>query len=170
MIESLLHKEESSLIFSAKKVDLRSREACSTISCLLSEVNKYTTELSFGSSCNTLSQRAQMSTEICKRDSLLINALTFIPGERGRPVENCDRFSPNSIEFPKQVTSLITAKQKVQYDRQHCVTQLLSLLMFRFVAFHYNMKLMYCGVLFLRSFLCKAEKKNMFVSKNDWSK
>ena len=40
----------------------------------------------------------------------------------------------------------------------------------RFVAFHYDMKLMYCRVLFLRSFLCKAAKKNMFVSINGRSK
>ena len=33
--------------------------------CLLSKVNKYTAELSVGSSCNTLSRRSQMSTEIC---------------------------------------------------------------------------------------------------------
>ena len=33
--------------------------------CLLSRVNKYTAELSFGSSCNTLLRSAQISTEIC---------------------------------------------------------------------------------------------------------
>ena len=32
--------------------------------CLLSKVNRYTAELSFGSLLNTLSQRAQMSTEV----------------------------------------------------------------------------------------------------------
>ena len=49
-----------------KEVDLYWRNVCSTISaCLLSEVNKYTAELSLGSSRNTLSRRAQMSTEIC---------------------------------------------------------------------------------------------------------
>ena len=40
--------------------------------------------------------------------------------------------------FPKKVTLLITAKQKVQYDLQHrCVTPQLSLLLFCFVTFHY---------------------------------
>ena len=71
----------------------------------------------------------------------------------GRPVE-------------KQVTLLITAKQKVQYDQQRCITPQLSLLMFHFVAFHYDRKLMYCGVLFLRSFLCKeATKKYVCIQK-----
>ena len=34
----------------------------------------------------------------------------------------------NSFEFPKKVTLLITAKPKVQYDLQRCVTFQLSLL------------------------------------------
>ena len=45
-----------------KEVDL-ARSLFHKIACLLSEVNKYTGELSFGSLCNTLSQSAQMSTE-----------------------------------------------------------------------------------------------------------
>ena len=64
MIESLLHKEESSLIFSAKKLNCMGEKFVPQTVCLLSEVNRYTAELSFGSSRNTLSRRAQMSTEI----------------------------------------------------------------------------------------------------------
>ena len=65
VIESLLHEEESSLIFSAKKLICIGVKSVPRTACLLSEVNKYTAELSFGSSRNTLSRRAQMSTEIC---------------------------------------------------------------------------------------------------------
>ena len=56
---------------------------------------------------------------------------------------------PNSAEFLKRVTLLITAKQKVQYDRECCITPQLSLLMFHFVAIQQDMKFVYCGVLFL---------------------
>ena len=65
MIESLHHKEESSLIFLAKKLISIGEKSVPQTACLLSEVNKYTEELSFGSLRNTLSRRAQMSTEIC---------------------------------------------------------------------------------------------------------
>ena len=65
VIESLLQEEESSLIFSAKKLICIGVKSVPRTACLLSEVNKYTAELSFGSSRNTLSRRAQMSTEIC---------------------------------------------------------------------------------------------------------
>ena len=42
--------------------------------------------------------------------------------------------------FPKKVTLLIIAKQNVQYDLLHrCLTPQLSLLLFHFVAFHYDM-------------------------------
>ena len=49
-------------IFS-EKVDLA--RSLPQTACLSSEVNKYTAELSFGSSHNTLLRGAQMSTEIC---------------------------------------------------------------------------------------------------------
>ena len=65
MIESLLHNEESSLIFSAKKLICIGEKFVPQTVCLLSEVNRYTAEFSFGSSRNTLSRRAQMSTEVC---------------------------------------------------------------------------------------------------------
>ena len=66
MIESLLHKEESSLIFSAKKLICIGETSVPQTVCLLSEVNKYTAELSPGSSRNaSVSRRAQMSTETC---------------------------------------------------------------------------------------------------------
>ena len=67
VIESLLHKEESSLIFSAKKLICIGEKSVPQTACLSSEVKKYTAELSFGSSRNTLLQRAQMSTEICTK-------------------------------------------------------------------------------------------------------
>ena len=51
-------------IFSKELICIGEKSVPQT-ACLLSEVNKYTAELSFGSSRNTLSRRAQMSTEIC---------------------------------------------------------------------------------------------------------
>ena len=65
MIESLLHKEEWLLIFLAKKLNCIGKDFVPQTVCLLSEVKRYTAELSFESSRNTLSQRAQMSTEVC---------------------------------------------------------------------------------------------------------
>ena len=58
-------QEISSLMFLAKKLICFGKTSVPQTACLLSEVNKYTAELSLGSSRNTLSQRAQMSTEIC---------------------------------------------------------------------------------------------------------
>ena len=58
-------KEESSLIFLAKKLIRIGEKFVPKTACLSLEVSKYTAELSFGSSCNILSWRAQMSTEIC---------------------------------------------------------------------------------------------------------
>ena len=68
---------------------------------------------------------------------VLIDALKSFPKETQ---DNLLRIAINLPEFhqiPKagQIT-IITAKQKVQYDLQCCVTPQLSLLMFRFVAFH----------------------------------
>ena len=53
MIENSLHKEELSLIFSAKKLFCVCEKFVPQTACLLSEVNKYTAELLFGSSHNT---------------------------------------------------------------------------------------------------------------------
>ena len=58
-------KEELSLIFLAKKFIWTGEKFVPQTACLSSEVNKCTAELSFGSSRNILSWRAQMSTEIC---------------------------------------------------------------------------------------------------------
>ena len=66
-MESLLHKEESSLIFLAKKLICIVEKSVPQTACLSSEVNKYTAELSFGSYRNTLLPRAQTSTEICTK-------------------------------------------------------------------------------------------------------
>ena len=67
VMESLLDKEESLLIFSAKKLICIGEKSVLQTACLSSEVKKYTAELSFGSSRNTVSQKAQMSTEICTK-------------------------------------------------------------------------------------------------------
>ena len=199
VIKSLLHKEEFSLIFLAKKLICIGEKSVPQTVCLLLEVNKYTAELSFGSSRNTLSRSAQISTEICiklftrrrikRRDrwrsfSISINfhpaILESSPQTRllfhvrhkeitiyqctniysrrntGRPIENCDRFARIPLNSESmQVTLLITAKQKVQYDRNVALLHQLSLLLFRFVVFHYDMILIYCGVLFLRRFSAK---------------
>ena len=98
--------------------------------------------------------------------------------------------------FPKKVTLLITAKRKEQCDLQHhCVTPQLSLLLFRFVAFHYMTKwnLMWHSFslkVLVHSMKKEAKKKKWlqcyrakrikqqlygkyfkrFASKNDWSK
>ena len=53
VIENLLHKEESSLIFSAKKLICVRKKSVPETARLISKVNKYIAELSFGSSCNT---------------------------------------------------------------------------------------------------------------------
>ena len=61
--------------------------------------------------------------------------------------------------FPKKVTLLITARQNVQYDLLHrCVTLHLSLLLFRFVAFHYDMKFI-AVFFFFKGFSAKQQKK-----------
>ena len=46
-MESLLHKEESSLILLAKKLICIGEKSVPHTACLSSEVNKYTAELSF---------------------------------------------------------------------------------------------------------------------------
>ena len=177
VIESLLHKEESSLIFSAKKLICIGEKSVPQTACLSSEVKKYTAELSFGSSRNTLSRRAQMSTEICtklfpKKDRwrsfsislnfyqtmlksspqmrftfdvkklLLIDELTFIPGETQ---DDQLRIANDLREFcwiPKagHITDYSKAESTgVEYDLQRFVTPKLSFLLFRFVAFHYHL-------------------------------
>ena len=163
--------------------------------CLSSQVKKYTAEFSFGSSCNTLSRRAQMSTAICtklftrrrikRRDRrrsfsislnfhqtilesspqtrfmfdikkfLLINVLTFIPRETQDYPLRIAIDLPEFCRIPKagHITDYSKAESTgVEYDLQRCVTPQLSFLLFRFVAFHYDMKLIYCGVLCLRRF------------------
>ena len=51
-------------IFSKELICIGEKSVPQT-ACLLSQVNKYTAELSLGSSRNTFWRRAQMSTEIC---------------------------------------------------------------------------------------------------------
>ena len=80
---------------------------------------------------------------------LLIDALTFIPGEtQDDPL----RIAINLPEFRRinkagHKTDYSKAEGTgVEYDLQRCVTPQISYLLFPFVAFHY------CGVLFLRRF------------------
>ena len=164
------------------------------MACLLSEVNKYTAELSFGSSRNTSSRRAQISTEICiklftrrrikrwdRRCSfsislnfhqailelsrqtrimfdikklLFINALTLIPGETQDDLLRTAIDLPEFRRIPKACGSHYWLQQSRKYSTTCNVALLhqLSLLLFRFVVFHYDMKLISCGVLFLRRF------------------
>ena len=77
MIESLLHKEESSLIFSAKKLICIGEKSVPQTACLSSKVNKCTAELSFGSLRNPLSRSAQISTEIGSRRRSFSISLNF---------------------------------------------------------------------------------------------
>ena len=129
VIESLLHKEESSLIFSAKKLICIGEKSVPQIACLLSEVKKYTAELSFGSSRNTLSRRAQMSTEICSK--------LFT---RRRIAIDLSEF--RRIPKAGHITDYSKAESTgVEYDLQRCVTPQLSFLLFHFVAFHYDIKI-----------------------------
>ena len=90
---------------------------------------------------------------------LIIDALTLFPEK-----QRMTRWSicPNSVEFPKKVTLLITVKQKLQYNLQCCVTPVLN----KSVCYslccislrHDGMKLIYCGVLFLWRVYSKAAK------------
>ena len=73
--------------------------------------------------------------------------------------------------FPKKVTLLITAKQKVQYDVQHrCVTPQLSLLLIVSlcrVSLHDNMEFN-AAFVFFKSFSAKHGKKGK-EKRNDYS-
>ena len=71
---------------------------------------------------------------------IVINRCANIYSRRntGRPVENRS-ICLNSVEFPKKVTLLI-------YSKAESTVQLVI----HFVSFHYNMILIYCGVLSLR--------------------
>ena len=90
---------------------------------------------------------------------LIIDALTLFP-EKQRMT--CWSICPNSVEFPKKVTLLVTVKQKVQCNLQCCVTPVLH----KSVCYslccvslrHDGMKLVYYGVLFLRRVYSKAAK------------
>ena len=66
VIESLLHKEESSLIFSAKKLNCIGEKFVPQTVCLLSEVNRYTAELSFGSSRNIIVKGSNVNRSLHK--------------------------------------------------------------------------------------------------------
>ena len=145
--------------WSTKKNRRIGKKSVPQTACLLSVVDKYTAELSFGSSRNTLSRRAQISAEICIklftrrrikcRDRrrcfsislnfhqailepspqtrfmfdikklLFMNALTFY-SQRNTELDQFAQIPLNSQSM--QVTLLITAKQKVHYDLQHCIT------------------------------------------------
>ena len=63
-----------------------------------------------------------------------------------------------SVCFPKE-GHITVITQNVQYDLLHrCVTLQLSLLLFRFVAFHYDMKFI-AAFFFFKGFSAKQQKK-----------
>ena len=95
------------------------------------------------------------------KEIIINDALTFIPGETQDNPLRIAIDLPEFCRIPKagHITDCNKAESTgVEYDVQRCVTPQLSFLLFRFVAFHYDMKLIYCGVLFLRRFQCKAAK------------
>ena len=84
-------------------------------------------------------------------------ALTFTPGE----TQDDPRRLRIAIDLPEfrripkagHITDYSKAESTgVRYEVQRCVTPQLNLLLIRFVAFHYDMKLIYCRVLFLKRF------------------
>ena len=86
---------------------------------------------------------------------LLIDALTFIPRETQDDLLRIaiDLLELRQIPKAGHITDYRKAESTgVEWDLQRCVTPQLSFLLFRFVAFHYDMKLIYCGVLFLKRF------------------
>ena len=77
------------------------------------------------------------------KKKLLIDALTFIPG---KTENNLLRIAINLPEFlgnPKE--GHIT-----DYSKAESTVRLATQFVIHFVAFHYDTKLIYCGVLFLR--------------------
>ena len=91
---------------------------------------------------------------------LLIDALTFIPGE----TQNCNWFTwipSNSQSRSHYLYSYSKAESTVR-------PATLSYSTTQFDVFHYDIKLMCCSVLFVRSLLCKVAKKYMLLSKNNW--
>ena len=86
---------------------------------------------------------------------LLINVLTFIPAETQDYLLRIAIDLPEFCRIPKagHITDYSKAESTgVEDDLQRGVTPKLSFLLFRFVVFHYDMKLIYRGVLFLRRF------------------
>ena len=86
---------------------------------------------------------------------LSINVLTFIPRETQDYLLRIAIDLPEFGRIPKagHITDYSKADSKgVEYDLQGCITPQLSFLLFRFVAFHYDMKSIYRSVLFLRRF------------------
>ena len=93
---------------------------------------------------------------------IIINQCANIYSRRntGRPVENCDRFARIPSNSQSGHTDYSKAKRTgVGYDLQRCVTPQLSFLLFRSVAFNYDIKLIYCAVLFFEKFLVLSSKK-----------
>ena len=114
VIKSLLHKEEFSLIFLAKKLICIGEKSVPQTVCLLLEVNKYTAELSFGSSRNTLSRSAQISTEIC---------IKLFTRRRIKRRDRWHSICPNSVEFPKYAGHITDySKAESTLRPQRCVT------------------------------------------------
>ena len=76
----------------------------------------------------------------------LVDALTFITGQTQDDPLRIAIDLPEFRRIPKR-----RYKCRVR-PATPCVTPQLSFLLFRFVAFHYDMKVIYCGVLFPRRF------------------
>ena len=88
----------------------------------------------------------------------LINALTFIPGKTQDDPLRIAIDLPKFHRIPQ--AGYIT-------DLQRCITPQLSSLLFRFVAFHYDMKLICCGFFFVEGF--SAKQQNCQRKRNHYS-
>ena len=94
---------------------------------------------------------------------LLIDALTFIPGETQDDLLRIAIDLPEFRRIPKEGHITDYSKQKVQYDLQRCVTPQLSLLFISLCCVSLrHVKLSYCGFFFLRMGLVQSSKKNHY--------
>ena len=85
----------------------------------------------------------------------------------GRPVENCDQFTriPSNIPKAGHITNYSKAESTVRLAMLHySTTQFVNVSL---CCIPLRQLLMYCSVLFLRSFLCKAATKQ-YVSIQKW--
>ena len=90
---------------------------------------------------------------------LFINALAFVSGETQDDLLRIAINLPEFCRIPKACRSHYRLQQSRKYSMtcNFALLHHLSLLLFRFVVFHYDMKLIYCGVLFLEGFRAKQQ-------------